>query len=75
MKNDDIYRELGNIDPDLIAEADPTATMVKKKRRARRTLAVIAACFSVLIISASLWLFVPYSGELEDLSRYSESEY
>ena len=72
MKKNDIYEEIGNISPDLIAEADPTAP---RKVIRRRKIAVMAACISIFAIFLSLWLFMPFSGELEDLSKYSDSEY
>ena len=72
MKKNDIYEEIGNISPDLIADADPT---VPRKSRGRRKFAVMAACISIFAVFLSLWLFLPFSGELEDLSKYSDSEY
>lgn len=72
MKKNDIYEEIGNISPDLIAEADPT---VPRKSLGRRKFAVMAACISIFAVLLSLWLFLPFSGELEDLSKYSDSEY
>ena len=72
MKKNDIYEEIGNISPDLIVEADPT---VPRKSRGRRKFAVMAACISIFAVFLSLWLFLPFSGELEDLSKYSDSEY
>lgn len=77
MRNKDILRELGEVDEKYIMESDPTAPIaVNKKKRRLRALAVIAACVSVMILSASLWLFVPYSVELpESLLEQSESEY
>lgn len=76
MKKNDIYEEIGNISPDLIAEADPTAPIVMRGMKIRRTLSVIAACFVVFIVSSCLWLFVPYSIELpEELKAFEGSEY
>lgn len=72
MKNKDIYREIGNVDEKYIREADPTAPRSGVKRR---KLTVLAACISVFAVFLSLWLFLPFSGELEDLSKYSNSEY
>lgn len=76
MKNRDILRELGEVDEKYIIESDPTAAPIRRKRRGLRALALIAACFSVMIISASLWLFLPYSVELpETLEAERESEF
>ena len=72
MKNKDIYREIGGVDEKYIREADPTAPRAGVKRR---KLTIIAACISVFAVFLSLWLFLPFSGELEDLSKYSNSEY
>ncbi len=72
MKNKDIYREIGNVDEKYIREADPTASREGVKRR---KFTVIAACITVFAVFLSLWLFLPFSGELEDLSKYSDSEY
>ncbi|MBO5701891.1 MAG: beta-propeller domain-containing protein [Clostridia bacterium] len=72
MKNKDIFRELGGVDEKFILEADPTAA---RKSTWRKKLAVMAACISIFAVFLSLWLFMPFSGELEDLSKYSDSEY
>ena len=72
MKNKDIYREIGGVDEKYIREADPTAPRAGVKRR---KLTIMAACISVFAVFLSLWLFLPFSGELEDLSKYSNSEY
>ena len=71
MKNKDIYREIGGVDEKYIREADPTAPRAGVKRR---KLTIMAACISVFAVFLSLWLFLPFSGELEDLSKYSNSE-
>lgn len=72
MKEQDIFDAIGNVDPEMIAAADlkPHARAIK-----RRKFAVWAACISIFILSVNLWLFLPFSGELEDLSKYSDSEY
>ena len=72
MKNKDIYREIGGVDEKYIREADPTAPRAGVKRR---KLTIMAACISAFAVFLSLWLFLPFSGELEDLSKYSNSEY
>ena len=76
MKKNDIYEEISNISPDLIAEADPTAPIVTRKMKIRRAVSAIAACFVLLIASSCLWLFVPYSMEIpEEIEELKESEY
>lgn len=72
MKNKDIYRELGEVDDRFITESDPMAV---RKGRKRRKFAIIAACISIMLLGLNLWLFLPFSSELEDLSKYSDSEY
>ena len=72
MKNKDIYRELGEVDDRFIAESDPLAARKSKKRR---KFTVVAACVSIFAVFMSLWLFLPFSSEYKDLSRYSDSEY
>ncbi len=73
MKKNDIYEEIGNISPDLIAESDPTAPIKGKKSR---KFAIIAACISMLLLSVTLWLFVPYSVELpESLGLIKDNEF
>ena len=72
MKNKDIYREIGNVDEKYIREADPTTPRASVKRR---KMTILAACISVFAVFLSFWLFLPFSGELEDLSKYSNSEY
>ena len=67
MKNKDIFRELGHVDEKFILEADPTAARAaKRKKRLIRTLSAIAACFSLMIISVSVWLFKPYEVEIPE---------
>lgn len=72
MKNRDLFNAIGNVDPDMIAAADlkPYVKAIK-----RRKFTVFAACVAIFTVLFSLWLFLPFSGELEDLSRYSDSEY
>lgn len=76
MKKEDIFNELSNIDTEMIAEADPTAPIVTRKMKIRRSFSVIAACFALLIVSSCLWLFLPYSIEIpEEIEALKGSEY
>jgi len=76
MKKNDIYEEIGNISPDLIAEADPLLPKVSRKTKIMRSFSIIAACFSLLIVSSCLWLFLPYSMEIpEEIEALKGSEY
>ena len=72
MKNRDLFNAIGNVDPDMVAAADLKPYMKAIKRR---KFTVFAACVAIFTVLFSLWLFLPFSGELEDLSRYSDSEY
>lgn len=72
MKNRDLFNAIGNVDPDMVAAADLKPYMKAIKRR---RFTVFAACVAIFTVFFSLWLFLPFSGELEDLSRYSDSEY
>ena len=82
MNNKDIYKALGNIDDDMILEAVPEAPIaVNKKKRRWRTLAIIAACVSVLMIIA--FVFVPYlidqaffyASLPDEVKEYADSKY
>lgn len=76
MKKNDIYEEISNISPDLIAEADPLLPKVTRKTKIIRSFSIIAACFSLLIVSSCLWLFLPYSMEIpEEIEALKGSEY
>ena len=76
MKKNDIYEEISNISPDLIAEADPLLPKVTRKTKIIRSFSIIAACFSLLIVSSCLWLFLPYSMEIpEEIDALKGSEY
>ncbi|MBO5970187.1 MAG: beta-propeller domain-containing protein [Clostridia bacterium] len=72
MKEQDIFNAIGNAPHDMVAAADlkPYVKAIKRRR-----FTVFAACVAIFTVFFSLWLFLPFSGELEDLSRYSDSEY
>lgn len=71
-KNEKMLHSMELIDEKYIAEADPT----KVKRRLRHPkLLAFAACFTLLLTGLNLWLFIPFSSRLPDISRYSDSEY
>lgn len=75
-KDEKMLRSLELIDDKYIEEADPTKVKRKKKNTMLLRLAVgFAACFTVLLTSINLWLFIPFSTEPPDVSRYSDSEY
>lgn len=83
MKKNDIYEEIGNISPDLIAEADPTAPIVTRKMKIRRRFTIAAACASIALLLALAIVAVPYfnreepfTAELpEELLEFADSKY
>lgn len=70
MKEKKMADVLNLADDKYVWEARPTP-----RRGRKRKLAVIAACLAVFVVSASLWLFVPYNTNPPDVSRYADSEY
>ena len=84
MKKIEMAKLVGLADEKYIAEAAPKA--VNAKGRFWRKFALIAACISLVVTSACLWLFVPYQkAEIADqldrnnlpseLKAYADSEY
>lgn len=74
MKKKNIIQLMGYADDKYIAEADPTITS-KPKIRKRTKLLLFAACFMTLMTAAGLVLFIPFNGNIPDVSEYSNSEY
>ena len=73
-KNFRILNSIGDVDERYILEASPFEE--KKKKRSPRRLMLTAACIATLVMTLSLWLFIPFSVEKqEDVSRYRDSEY
>ena len=70
MTNKNIYRSLGGLDPELIMKAAPAEKVQKKKRNGWVKWASMAACFA-LLVSASLWLFVPGLGTSDQAAIYT----
>ncbi len=83
MKKNDICEEIGNISPDLIAEADPTAPTVTRKTTLRRKFTIAAVCASLALLLVFALAALPYfnreepfTAELpEELLEYADSEY
>ena len=83
MKKNDIYEEIGNISPDLIAEADPTAPLVTRKTMLHRKFTVAAACALLALLLVFAFAVLPYfnreepfTAELpEELLEYADSDY
>ena len=74
MTNKEFYREFGNIDPKMIEAAAPAEKVQKKKKNAWVKWASMAACFA-LIMSVSLWLFVPGLGTSEHVAIYTSIKF
>ena len=74
MTNKEFYREFGNIDPKMIEAAAPAEKVQKKKKNAWVKWASMAACFA-LLVSASLWLFVPDLGTCEHVAIYTSIKF
>ena len=70
MTNKEFYREFGNIDPKMIEAAAPAEKVQKKKKNGWVKWASMAACFA-LLVSASLWLFVPGLGTSDQAAIYT----
>lgn len=74
MTNKEFYREFGNIDPKMIEAAAPAENVQKKKKNGWVKWASMAACFA-LIMSVSLWLFVPGLGTSEHVAIYTSIKF
>ena len=70
MTNKNIYMSLGGLDPELIMKAAPAEKVQKKKKNGWIKWASMAACFA-LLVSASLWLFVPGLGTSDQAAIYT----
>ena len=70
MMNKEFYREFGNIDSKMIEAAAPAEKVQKKKKNGWVKWASMAACFA-LLVSASLWLFVPGLGTSDQAAIYT----
>ena len=71
MKNKKMLEAIGALDDKYIEEADPGKASFGK--RIRISVLVAAACIALL--TASLWLFVPYRTTPPDVSRYENDVY
>ena len=73
MKREKMLRALTDIDDEFIAEACPNKRKIKKNNIKR--IVALAACIGVLLTAVGLWMFIPFSRELPDVSEYKGSEY
>ena len=72
MTSMNLLQAIGRIDPKMIDAAAPVENVQKKKRNTLIKWVSIAACFA-LIVSASLWLFVPFPQTSEQVAIYQQS--
>lgn len=70
MTSMNLLQAIGRIDPKMIDAAAPVENVQKKKRNTLIKWVSIAACFA-LIVSASLWLFVPFPQTSEQVAIYT----
>lgn len=73
MNKKNWYRDLSLADDKYVAEAHPD-NVIKPKRN-KVVISLIAACLCFALIVCNLWLFVPFSTNPPDVSRYADSEY
>ena len=73
MKKIDMAKAIGLADENFVAEAAPKAT--RTKSIFGRKFAIAAACVSLVVTSAFLWLFLPYQNQeiLADANYPSEA--
>ena len=72
MKNKRLLSSFSFIDEKYVKEATPKMTVARTSSLAN--IVAIAACF-LLIISLSLYMFIPFNTTGPDVSEYSDSEY
>lgn len=80
MTNKNIFRELGGLDPDLIAKAAPDVVQKKPANKTWIKWASLAACFALVIMFVPTLFHIftpseiddPRSGAQYDFSSYSE---
>ena len=73
MKRNKMLESMNLLDEAYIEEADPRRGRHKKRNFLRWS--AVAACFLMLFSAVGAWLFLPFSNEPADVSRYSDSAY
>ena len=74
MKKDNWFKALNLTDDKFLEEANPNAKIISiSKKRIALSIIAAAACFALVL--GNLWLFIPFSSNPPDVSRYSSSEY
>ena len=74
MKNKRLFDALSYADDKYVEEASVHGVLTSK-RKARRILSVMAACFCAAVIGVNLWLFIPFSTDPPRMEKYADSEY
>ncbi len=72
MNKKDRFKLVGLADEKFIEEANPKNKKINKKRI---TAAILAACFTLLFISANLYLFLPIQPYAPEIAQYRDDEY
>lgn len=74
MRKDNWFKALNLADDKFLEEANPNAKIINFSKK-RIALSIIAAVACFALVLGNLWLFIPFSSNLPDVSRYSSSEY
>ncbi|MBQ3548220.1 MAG: beta-propeller domain-containing protein [Clostridia bacterium] len=74
MKKDNWFKALNLTDDKYLEEANPNAKIISISKK-RIALSIIAAAACFVLVLGNLWLFIPFSSNPPDVSRYSDSEY
>lgn len=73
MKREKMLKAMSLIDEEYVSEAHPERLMQRRSKLIK--LCSLAACLCIMITALSLWMFIPFSTELPDVSEYEDSEY
>jgi len=66
------FRALSDVDPTYVEEAEPyTARNIRKTRRKK----LVAVAILALMVTVSVWLFVPYDTSPPSVDSYKDSDY
>lgn len=75
MTNKNIYRELGGLDPDLIAKAAPDIAQKKPANKTWVKWASFAACFCIMLVSVFVIQKLDNSFEIPQMVIINNAEY
>ncbi len=74
MKNKKLLDSMNLLDDKYIDEANPENKKRKKKINWLK-FGALAACICLMVTALNLFLFIPFSTNMPDVSQYSDSEY